>query len=202
MKIAVSIGVWVVNLFSGGSILRLTDLGNTTSYKLALGQKPRVGLSGLPLHKELIETIATEANLNKVLGLLDNGSIEDSFEIEHNVEACESQNDYEMTEQGTTEEIGDVGVCEMDDVHQEGDSKHTLTQSNATPNPNPNPKGTRCCDKINSLCLFVTSGALPAIVSIAVIFSRLCLFLTKSHTSIWVVVQHGNPLICCHVLRH
>jgi hypothetical protein len=28
------------------------------------------------------------------------------------------QNDDEMTEQGTTEEVGDVGACEMDDVHR------------------------------------------------------------------------------------
>jgi hypothetical protein len=48
-----------------------TILGNETSYKLAVGQKPmRVGLSALPfLHTELINTITTEGHLNRILGL-------------------------------------------------------------------------------------------------------------------------------------
>ena len=45
-------------------------VGNETSYKLLFGQKPRVlGLTALPLHTELIESISTEGQLNRVLGL-------------------------------------------------------------------------------------------------------------------------------------
>jgi hypothetical protein len=43
-------------------------IGNETSYQLAVGQKRRVGLSALPLHTELINTITTEGHLNRILG--------------------------------------------------------------------------------------------------------------------------------------
>ena len=70
MKQRVNNGLLVVSLCSGESILQLDrTVGNETSYKLLFGQKPRVGLTALPLNTELIESISMEGQLNRVLGL-------------------------------------------------------------------------------------------------------------------------------------
>ena len=47
-------------------------------YQLLTGQRPRVGISGLPIAKELLETLTTEAALNRILHIPEDGRIEDS----------------------------------------------------------------------------------------------------------------------------
>jgi hypothetical protein len=42
------------------------------------GQKPQVGISSLPIDQSLLQSLATEADINRHLGLAPNESLEDA----------------------------------------------------------------------------------------------------------------------------
>eukprot|EP00965_Chrysotila_dentata_P194610 6176471-Pleurochrysis_carterae.AAC.1 len=51
-------------------------------YMLAFGQQPRVGISALPLAPELLDTLATEAELNTAVGLNEDAVLEEATTID------------------------------------------------------------------------------------------------------------------------
>ena len=88
-------------------------IGNETSYKLVFGQKPRVGLSALPLHMELIDTIATEGQLNRILGLNETDELERSVTT---VQASVSINSITTTQDQAIELSPSKGVTFLSDM--------------------------------------------------------------------------------------
>ena len=55
------------------------SIGNAMSYQLTFGQRPRVGISSLPIDVHLLDKLATEADLNDVLNSHQNIPIEDAL---------------------------------------------------------------------------------------------------------------------------
>ena len=53
-------------------------IGNRTPYHLMFGQHPQVGISSLPISHELLESLATETEVNRCLGLEDDVPLEES----------------------------------------------------------------------------------------------------------------------------
>jgi hypothetical protein len=53
-------------------------IGNRTPYHLMFGQHPQVGISSLPISQELLESLATETEVNRCLGLDDDVPLEES----------------------------------------------------------------------------------------------------------------------------
>ena len=53
-------------------------IGNRTPYHLMFGQNPQVGISSLPISQELLESLATETEVNRCLGLEDDVPLEES----------------------------------------------------------------------------------------------------------------------------
>ena len=54
------------------------SIGNKTAYQLTFGQRPRVGISSLPIDLSLLDKLATEAELNKLLNVPINIPLEDA----------------------------------------------------------------------------------------------------------------------------
>ena len=85
-------------------------IGNTTPYSLMFGQRPRVGISSLPIESDLLDTLATEAQLNTVLGITADIPLEEAhvtFELdEHNVtQATTKVPDATRKDAGTKEQV-------------------------------------------------------------------------------------------------
>ena len=53
-------------------------IGGRTPYHLMFGQKPQVGISSLPIDQSLFQSSATEADINRHLGLAPNVPLEDA----------------------------------------------------------------------------------------------------------------------------
>ena len=56
----------------------LTTATGKKPYCLAYGQEPRVGISSLPLAPELLDSLSSEADLNKAFGLAEDAVIEEA----------------------------------------------------------------------------------------------------------------------------
>ena len=58
---------------------------NKTLYKLIYGQKPREGISGLPISKEVLNKISTKQQLNQIFNILEYMSLDQySFKLIQN----------------------------------------------------------------------------------------------------------------------
>ena len=60
------------------------SIGNKTAYQLTFGQRPRVGISSLPIDLSLLDKLATEVELNKLLNVPINILLEDAVLTKNN----------------------------------------------------------------------------------------------------------------------
>ena len=72
-----SIGAKIVQWRFNTQINR--SIGNKTAYHLTFGQRPRVGISSLPIDASVLDTLSTEADLNNILDLPANVPLEDAI---------------------------------------------------------------------------------------------------------------------------
>ena len=77
-------------------------IGNKIPYELAFGQMPRSGISSLPLCPDLLDTIATEAQLNQILNTSTVSPREPSISIQNQDEHSNLNNSRQSSNQSSS----------------------------------------------------------------------------------------------------
>lgn len=107
------------------------SLGNQTPYWCTYGQQPRVGISNLPLDPVLLDSLATEGDLNRVFDSeLDFARQRTATQPASDDESNDHDEDVDEIEEGDKEKAAPIDlvrpICPIPHCGQWGDVVHNL----------------------------------------------------------------------------
>ena len=107
--------------------LIVRSMGNKSPYELLTGQRPRRGISSLPIDKELLTSLKNEAQLNNLLGIPENAVIEN---YSYDSLTQQSIQNVRNNKKGYSQQIKIIQTDTLDPVNNEVNTIHDNDDNN------------------------------------------------------------------------